>query len=120
MKAVLYSREDFEPITVVELSMWAWECLDSHRYIVLPILDRMPAMVSDANAEPVNEKIKTVAVSMEKIRMWDGKTMRMLFVDDDETALLLKSAFLSGQYRAVEDERHAEFARGFLHALSNY
>lgn len=42
----------------------------------------------------------------------------MLFTADDESALLLKSVFLSGQQKEVATERQQAFNKGVINALN--
>ena len=42
----------------------------------------------------------------------------MLFTDDEEAALLLKSELLPGQHKDVQSRERSAFAQGFMDALN--
>lgn len=116
MRHVLYTA-DMEPITVVELSPHMEQLLRERGVVRLPA----PAQTSYSTCRvsrgaPVREKYDVVNVFAEAL-IHRGQRHMMLFVDDEETALLLKSAFLPGQRRAVSDVRARGQAEGFIKAL---
>ena len=46
-----------------------------------------------------------------------GQTHWMLFTNDEESAMLLKSAFLPGQQKEVQMREQQAFAKGFWSAI---
>lgn len=113
-RAVLYTY-DMEPITVLQLSAAAHNYLTFHGSVTLPVLEPIPTFVY-TGVPDMNHTMRTVHIRAELLRMWEKKHL-MLFTHDEESALLLKSAFLPGQQGAVRDLQNKAFARGFLHAL---
>lgn len=113
VRSVLYT-EDFEPITVLELSSWAREYIEDRGSVVLQVMEPVMFRVS---YEPIDQ------IVCRQVRIWGEKFVRygrqtlMLFTADDENALLLKAAFLPGQRRELQDEKARSFAQGFLKAL---
>lgn len=116
MRAVLYAT-DLEPITVLSLEPWAIDYLRRWgivRLHVIPQIAAPPPPLDDAHMEIT---MQTVTLRAERLRRGRHETM-MLFTDDDESALLLKAAFLPGQTRVLRDREAAAFAEGFLHAMT--
>lgn len=112
--AVLYT-DDMEPITVLQLSPLARDMLIKRGYVALHVLEPVSLMPEVLPATEV--RFRKLVISAEMFYRNDKKHL-MLFTGDEETALLLRSAFLPGQQRQARDERSAAFARGFLHALT--
>lgn len=110
--AVLYTN-DMEPVTVVSLPAWAWERLGRGDVIRLEAMEPLrPGALYGADWP----RLRVVAIRGEVIVM-RGKRSLMLFVDDEESALLLKSEFLPGQRREVCHLRDRARATGFLQGL---
>lgn len=112
--AVLYT-DDMEPITVLQLSPLARDLLIRRGHVALQVLE--PASLTLAGPPMTEVRCRKLVISAEMFRRNDRKHL-MLFTGDEETALLLRAAFLPGQQRQARDERSAAFARGFLHALT--
>ena len=112
-RAVLYAH-DMEPITVLQLSDAAHNHLGSHGQVTIPVMGPVQLFRID---ESPSAQFRTVRITAEVLRKGDKKHM-MLFTHDEESALLLKSAFLPGQQRAVQDREARAFGLGFLDALN--
>ncbi|WP_248769083.1 hypothetical protein [Pseudomonas sp. MWU12-2345] len=118
MRAVLYTH-DMEPITVIELEPWAWEFLREQGQVRLAVY--RPACVRhdpDETPQPFDMSQWIVRITAEVLVRGQHSSL-MLFTNDEEAALLLKSVFLPGQHREVQDREKSAFAQGFLHALNN-
>lgn len=117
-RAVLYT-DDFEPITVLELSRYMWSLLEETGYARLRV--RMAAelkyLMANPNHSVVEMRDKDITIKGELLRR-RGVTTMMLFTQDDETALLLKSAFLPGQLSEVQRRERRKFGEGFIAALN--
>ena len=114
-RAVLYT-DDFEPITVLELSANAKNYLEQRGIVRLAVHE--PITLRPWNQEIQYEPLlRTVTIWSERV-VRKGRSHLMLFTGDDECALLLQSAFLPGQRRQLNDERAKSFGKGFLHALN--
>ena len=114
MRAVLYA-EDFEPITVIELTPFAADHLQQRGMVRLAV--QTPVQVSSTHTALSDFSFRTVTIHAELLRR--GKhTHLMLFTQDEESALLLKSAFLPGQHKDVQGREKQAFAQGFISALS--
>lgn len=118
MKAVIYA-DDLEPITVIQLEQWAYQFLLENGVVRIAVMPRVPAMLSRANATPSDLRMNQyiVTISAERIRRGPYEAL-MLFTRDEESALLLKAAFLPGQYAEVQEREADSFAKGFLHAIN--
>ena len=114
MRVVLYA-EDFEPITVIELTEFAVGHLQTHGAVRLAVPS--PVQYLSAPLSPSNLHLAIVTIRAEKLRR-AGRNHMMLFTGDEESALMLKSAFLPGQRKDVQSAQKQAFAQGFLSALS--
>lgn len=97
MRAVIYTR-DFEPITVIDLPMWAFERLHERRIFWVPVM--LPVRYFELNDPPVLENL-TVCLRVEKIQWFDGSPRNVIVTRDETTALKLKPSWLPGQQAAI-------------------
>lgn len=112
---VLYSDEDMEAITVIEVPMWAMSRMrtgDRIRFVV-------PEPALFASIDEWMAKLKPLEI----VSVWAERFVRrgqehvVLFTRDELNALKLDSTELSGQ-RAMAQERYRRaFAEGFGAAL---
>lgn len=114
MRVVLYAH-DMEPITILNLSDWAYRHLEQHRQVVLPVMKPM-SVLAMPELSPAAEFFRKVEITAEPLHR-NGEKHLMLFTRDEEQALLLKAAFLPGQQWVLRDIRRDEFAKGFLAAF---
>lgn len=116
MRVVLYA-DDMEPITVIDLPALAEVYLNERGMVLLAVM--LPPMLSVIAAQhpPGRDSIKTVEIFAERI-VRHGREHMMLFTRDEESALLLKCAFLPGQQAGLQERERDAFARGFLDALA--
>lgn len=115
MRAVLYA-DDMEPITVIELSAMTEGFLNKYGMVQLAV--RVPPALS-LWAEQQAPMVSDWSVRIFSERFFrNGREHRMLFTHDEESALLLKCAFLPGQQTILQERERAAFARGFLDALN--
>ena len=116
MRVVLYA-DDMEPITVIDLPTMAERYLSERGMVRLAVM--LPPMLSVIAAEqtPVRDSLKTVEIFAERF-IRRGCEHTMLFTRDDESALLLKCAFLPGQQAGIQERERTAFARGLLEALA--
>lgn len=112
--AVLYT-DDMEPITVLQLSPLARDLLIRRGHVALQVLE--PASLTLAGPPMTEVRCRKLVISAEMFRRNDKKHL-MLFTGDEETALLLRSAFLPGQRRGLDEERAKAYANGFLYAIA--
>jgi hypothetical protein len=117
MRVVLYA-DDMEPITVIELSGLAEGYLKKHGMARLPVM--LPPMISviAETQSPTFFDCKTVTIFRETFIRHRREHM-MLFTFDEESAMLLKCAFLPGQQAGLQERERTAFARGFLEALAH-
>ena len=115
MRVVLYAH-DMEPITVIDLPALAERYLNERGTVRLAV--QLPMMLSFMAAQqaPVRDYCKTVTIFSERF-IRRGCEHMMLFTRDEESALLLKCAFLPGQQAGLQEHERDAFARGFLGAL---
>lgn len=116
MRVVLYA-DDMEPITVIDLSALAEGYLNERGMVRLAV--QLPPMLSVLAAQqaPISVDCKTVTIFAERF-VRHGREHMMLFARDEESALLLKCAFLPGQQAGLQERERTAFARGFLEALA--
>lgn len=114
MRAVLYTN-DFEPITVIELSRWTADFLLQRHHVVLPVREPLRFVREPPTIEQCWTKL--VRIRAERFVKDKDHQALVLFTEDDEHALLLQSAFLPGQRRAVKDAKAEAFGDGFIAAL---
>lgn len=116
MRVVLYA-DDMEPITVIDLPALAEGYLSERGRARLAVM--LPPMLSVLAAQqpPAQDGIKTVEIFAERF-IRHGREHMMLFTRDEESALLLKCAFLPGQNAGLQEREREAVARGFLKALA--
>lgn len=116
MKAVIYT-EDMEPITVIDIPLGLWQALEHGRVVRFEI--KNPLKLNVNYSEPERIQARTVHIHGELL-VRRGKKHLMLFTRDEEFAMLLKAAFLPGQYGEVQARQRDARVQGFLQALRNY
>lgn len=116
MRVVLYA-DDMEPITVIDLSALAHGYLKKLGMVKLAVM--LPPLLSVLAAAqmPMQADNKTVTIFAERF-IRHGREHMMLFTRDEESALLLKCAFLPGQQAGLQERERVAFARGFIEALA--
>ena len=99
MRVVLYTQ-DFEPITVLDLPIWALEMAAKRQVVQLPV---MPEFEFHMPADQViNVAVhKIVEIRSEWLVWKDGGRKQILITNQDESALLLKPSWLPGQQSAI-------------------
>ncbi len=104
MNVVLYTR-DFEPITIIDLPMWALEHGERLRYVGVEVMDP----ISDTHLLPLEPpeplpllQARRVNLEFHPIRMPDKRSW-LITVDDDVLALKLKPSWLPGQRGAINE-----------------
>ena len=115
MKRVVLYAGDFEPITVINLNHFAWDMLNRLGFVRLPVLSP-PSFLAAPDA-PGNEGFRVVNIQAEKIKRGDHESL-MLFTADEESALLLRAAFLPGQRSVLQELQWNAFACGFNTAIN--
>ena len=124
MRVVLYA-DDMEPITVIDLPALAkgYPPALARGYLnergMVRLAVQLPPMLSVLAAQqaPRFDGCKTVTIFAERF-VRNGREHMMLFTRDEESALLLKCAFLPGQQAGLQERERTAFARGFLEALA--
>lgn len=121
MRSVLYTA-DFEPITIVDLPRDAQSLLEQFGMF---FLSPPPAPVGLAVhigsiAPALREKGRSMPLMIlgEPIRRRDVQGW-MLFVTDEEAALLLRSVFIAGQTEALNEANRLAYAKGFVEAFKH-
>lgn len=113
MNAILFTT-DFEPITVIDLPMWAHEMALKHRYVRVAVMEPPKCHVNH-NEEFCELKIVTI---MAERLIWRDRSEKIIYVTaDEEVALLLKSSFLPGQINEVNQREKSAFVQGMLATL---
>ena len=124
MRVVVYDAEDMEPITVIQLPghmrEYLNEILDGSRgpEITFPLLRPLSAAIVLAKEPPDLTMAPYVRLKFEPIWKGKGLLMWLCTTRDGETALLLKSVFLPGQQRELNQQREDAFMAGLFAALA--
>jgi hypothetical protein len=116
VRAVLYS-DDMEPVTILELELWAVEFLKEYGRVTFAVTAPLRA-----NFDP------TAPIQLEDCRIWQvtihaetfvrkGTEHLRLVTHNDEQALLLRSALLPGQRHWMRDSERVGWEKGFTDAL---
>ncbi len=117
MKAVIYTR-DFEPITVIDLPMWALEQLHERRTLWVEVMS-LPRYAGQDDA--ITAECLAVCLTSQRIQWIDRSPRNVIVAPDDTTALKLKPSWLPGQQEqinAYEDVARA-LAAALVKALRN-
>lgn len=104
MNVVLYTR-DMEPITVIDLPLWALE-IGERRQVLLQ-LAVLPELRLMAESEPhPMDQCHTISLEFHRLVLPGGRPGWIVMVDDELLALQLRPSWLPGQRgRANEYER---------------
>lgn len=113
MRTVLYAN-DMEPITVLELSAFTQKYLIEQGLVHIAVME--PPRYQAIPDFPLNLQMRSVTIRAEKF-IRRGENHMLLFTNDEESALLLKCAFLPGQQAELNQRDRKAFASGFLDAL---
>jgi hypothetical protein len=113
MRVVLYA-DDMEPITVIDLPAFAEEFLSERGAVLIAV--PQPISFAPQRCQSMQPHMPIVTIIAERF-VRRGQEHMMLFTHDEESALLLKCAFLPGQQAGLQERDRKAFARGFLDAL---
>lgn len=118
MNVVLYTR-DMEPITIIDLPMWALEQGERQRIVWVAVMDRLPALSDPSPINIESLKMRTVSLHFHRITLREKRGW-MILVDDEETALELTPSWLPGQQRRINDHRRSirQLATALLDTLA--
>jgi hypothetical protein len=118
MRVVLYA-EDMEPITVIELSTLAQNYLKERKFVRLAVMlsPMLSVMAAAQNSPYIDNNLKIVNIYAERL-IRNGSEHMMLFTKNEESALLLKCAFLPGQQKGLQERERDAFTLGFMDALA--
>lgn len=117
MNIVLYTM-DMEPITIIDLPMWAIELGEKHGTVAVGVYLPFSATPMD-NADPITSSYWVVYLKFHPMRFYEKKSW-LITVDNEELALKLKPSWLPGQQKAINDyERDVKnLSMALLQALS--
>lgn len=105
MKVVLYTH-NLEPITILDLPLWAISKGRQRGVFILPVLDS-PMTRCDPTAKPLNHP-RIVYIEFTTLIWRNGSVHDILITADEESALLLKASWLPGQQRMVNEYQALE------------
>lgn len=117
MRVVLYAN-DMEPITVIEIENSTYEYICNYGIVNIHVPSRPFCSVLIPSGPIQIDNIKIVSIFAERF-VRNGREHRMLFTHDEESAMLLKCAFLPGQQARLQERERAAFARGIIAALNS-
>lgn len=113
MRAVLYTH-DMEPITVLHLDAFQEKFLRQNGSVNVEVLEPVNYRAPLDATTKVHFKI--VRITNERL-IRRGREHMMLFTQNEEDAMLLRSVFLPGQQREVMMAEQEAFGRGILAAM---
>jgi hypothetical protein len=115
MNIVLYT-DNFEPITVLDLPLWAIEMAERRGSVRVAAMD--PPKVEFSDTAIVQMRIAVIRA--EPMRWKDGSRKTILVTDDEEVALMLKPSWLPGQRGSIQNYHQTirAFAQAFMRGLS--
>lgn len=100
MNVVLYTR-DMEPITVIDLPLWALEIGEQRQVLRVPVLQE-PRLI--ANSEPpAMDLCHDITLVFHRLVMPGGRTSWIVMVDDELLALKLRPSWLPGQRGRINE-----------------
>jgi hypothetical protein len=116
MRVVLFSDEDMEPITVLDIPAWAMQRLHDGEIIrfqvPVPITDMY--VLDDCS---VYKPLEVVQVWAERFTR-HGQKHCMLFTRNETKAMALRSDILPGQRKEWQEQWRRGFSEGLLTALA--
>ena len=115
MRAVLYTH-DMIPITVMDVPREWMKFLEERGCLWLAVRPSFGLVAPDDSITAKMFDIRKVCITIEPF-IRRGQRHWMLFTQDEEAALLLKSTFLPGQHKEVMAREDAAFAKGFWTAI---
>jgi hypothetical protein len=118
MNVVLYTR-DFEPITVIDLPMWAIEHAMRQQFVHVAHIEE-PQFLRFTDQIDDTAKLRFVTLEFHELRLPRDRSMYLVTVDDEETALLLRPAWLPGQRAKINqyERNNKRLASMLLDVLS--
>lgn len=118
MNVVVYTR-DFEPITIIDLPMWALEHGARLGSVNVALLEEIKPREYVRSKEPIESVARKVRLEFMSLRLPDKHTW-FIVTDDEEVALLLKPSWLPGQRRAVNkyEKWNRELADSLMRVLA--
>ena len=116
MRVVLYAN-DMEPITVLELEGWAVEMLSERQTVRFAVSPPAAVKFMTPEGSPSQFMREWIVEVWAETFVRHGLRHLMLFTKDETSALLLKSAFLPGQMRSLNEQKQEAFAQGMLRGL---
>lgn len=119
MRRVLYTR-DMEPITILETTPATERYLLREGIAILACYEPIKLVTGPRQEQTL--RLRTVSIMAERLCLaWeparDHTRHLLLFTADEESAMLLKCAFLPGQQGALRDVEKDGFRRGFITAF---
>ena len=120
MNVVIYTR-GLEPITIIDLPMWAIEMGEKRQVVRVEITDEIPTLPSVRYDIPLESyRFRSVALEFHKMRFFDAES-HLITTRDEEFALLLKPSWLPGQRGAINtyEKRIRNLSEVLLRTLGN-
>lgn len=102
MKVVIYTR-DMEPITIIDLPLWALEEGERRTFVQVALMDEVrlePLSIEDGKSMTA----RCVSLQFHPIRFRDRRSW-LVTTCDEELALALAPAWLPGQQRSINEYR---------------
>ena len=116
MQVVLYTS-DMQPITVLDLNLSAIEFIRRNGCMRFAV--HSPLRVTPFQ-ESVTEmySLRTVTILMDHFYNSRGMRHEILYTHDEESALIMKSAFLPGQLHTMQEREKRAYCKGILDTMN--
>ncbi len=111
---VLYSKQDFEPITVFRLPFSMRELAKLGRSFKVPAIQ--PISIRPIEKTPSQTNICTVRIEIERF-IRNGQEHLFFVTDDEDIALTLKSSLLAGQRSDFQKKYEQGFIDGLIEGI---
>jgi len=120
MRIVIYDKDDHEPITVIHLPKWAADVAIERGHVRLYTFPDIDLSALTAMSTPMETTLKQRVVTLSFEPVYKGKELLMwlVYADDPESALLLRSTFLPGQRGQINEMKKQAFLKGLIEGLS--
>lgn len=120
-KAIIYSQE-MEPITAIDMSTEMYNYFETYDIVRFPVMK--PINPTSLNCEgPFPKYEQHLIAEIRAVRILDNSSksvITLLFTNNEETALLMKTTILPGQVSHINYLKSQAFAKGMLEAIKGF
>lgn len=117
MRIIIYDKIDHEPITAIKLSRKMMILAKERRILQFYTTQDLDISPYKSGQPPREIRRSIVTLRFEPIYKDKEILMWLAYADDTDAVLSLKSVFLSGQYKALNEAKKEAFVHGFFGGL---